>query len=77
MKVISLNEAAYRAGFCRRSLDRQIAKGEGPSLIKISERRRGVLESDFDAWLLSRRKPAPIMQKTAASAVALESHPLK
>jgi predicted DNA-binding transcriptional regulator AlpA len=61
MRVISLNEAASRAGFCRRSLDRLIAKGEGPSLIQISDRRKGVFESDLEAWLLSRRKPSPSM----------------
>ena len=61
MRIISLNEAATRANLCRRSLDRLISVGEGPATIKISDRRKGVLESDFEAWVNSRRQPAPGM----------------
>jgi predicted DNA-binding transcriptional regulator AlpA len=59
MRVLSYNEAAKRAGIVRRSLERQIAQGEGPAVVHISARRRGVLESDLEEWLLSRRRPAP------------------
>ena len=67
MRVVSLNDAAARAGFCRRSLDRLIARGEGPSLIKISDRRLGVLETDLESWLMARRKPAPGEKKAGAA----------
>jgi predicted DNA-binding transcriptional regulator AlpA len=66
MHVLSMDEAARRAGFCRRTLDRLIANGEGPSVIKISDRRRGVLDADLDTWLMARRQPAPGMQKASA-----------
>ncbi len=59
MRVLSYDEAAGRAGFVRRSLERLIACGEGPAIVHISPRRRGILESDLDAWLVSRRRPAP------------------
>lgn len=57
--VLNFNEAAKRAGIARRTLERLIAIGEGPSVLHISTRRRGVLESDFDEWLSSRRRAAP------------------
>ena len=59
MKVISYNQAAERANLCRRSFEREIALGTGPAIIEVSTCRRGVLEFDFEAWLLSRRRPAP------------------
>lgn len=59
MQVISYQEAAERAGIVRRSLERLIAHGEGPAVVHISERRRGILEHDLELWLLSRRHAAP------------------
>jgi excisionase family DNA binding protein len=59
MRVLSYNEAARRTGIVRRSLERLIAKGEGPAVVHISRRRRGILETDLEAWLLSRRRAAP------------------
>jgi hypothetical protein len=58
MKVLSYDQAAQRAGIVRRSLERLLAKGEGPAIVFISPRRRGVLEADLERWLLSRRRPA-------------------
>ena len=58
-QVLCYNEAARRAGLVRRSLERLIARGEGPAIVHISERRRGILEQDLDRWLLARRRPAP------------------
>ena len=43
MRVLSYNETARRANESRRSLERQIAQGEGPAVVHISARRRGVL----------------------------------
>lgn len=59
MRVLSYDETAKRAGLVRRSLERQIAQGEGPAVVHISPRRRGVLESDLEEWLLSRRRAPP------------------
>jgi hypothetical protein len=57
MRVISLQEGANRAGQSLRTFQRQIAEGKGPPIVEISERRRGILESDFEQWLLARRRP--------------------
>lgn len=59
MKVLNYYEAAERAGIVRRTLERMISLGEGPATVEVSKRRRGVLDVDLDAWLLTRRRPAP------------------
>jgi predicted DNA-binding transcriptional regulator AlpA len=59
MQVLTLDEAAARARIVRRSLERLLSEGEGPATVALSKRRRGILESDFEAWLLSRRKAQP------------------
>jgi hypothetical protein len=59
MRVLSYNECAARAGCVRRTFEREIAEGRGPAIVEISLRRRGVLEHDFDEWLLGRRRPQP------------------
>jgi hypothetical protein len=59
MQVLSYNEAAAQAGIVRRTLERLISVGAGPATIELSKRRRGVLDRDLEAWLLSRRRPAP------------------
>jgi hypothetical protein len=58
MQVLSYNEAASRAGIVRRTLERLISIGEGPAVIELSSRRRGILDRDLEAWLLKRRRPA-------------------
>jgi predicted DNA-binding transcriptional regulator AlpA len=58
-RVLSYPQAADRANLSRRQLEREISLGRGPAIINISPRRRGILESDLEAWLLSRRRPAP------------------
>lgn len=59
MQVITYQEAAERAGIVRRSLERLIAKGEGPAVVHVSQRRRGILEHDLESWLLARRHAPP------------------
>jgi hypothetical protein len=59
MQVLTYPEAAARATLTRRSLERLIARGEGPAIIFNSPRRRGILESDLESWLAARRRPAP------------------
>jgi predicted DNA-binding transcriptional regulator AlpA len=59
MRVLNYEEAAGRMGVVRRSLERLIARGEGPAVITLSPRRVGILETDFENWLMSRRRAAP------------------
>ena len=57
MRVISFREVAERTNLSVRTLQRQIAKGQGPAVTVISERRLGILEGDLEQWLLGRRRP--------------------
>jgi hypothetical protein len=59
MQVLSYDQAAAKAGIVRRTLERMISVGEGPTVTNISARRRGILDTDFEAWILKRRRPAP------------------
>jgi prophage regulatory protein len=59
MQVLSLDQAASRAGIVRRTLERLLAEGLGPAKVQLSKRRVGILESDLDRWLASRRVPQP------------------
>ncbi len=59
MNVLTYNEAAQRAGVTRRTIERLIAVGEGPAVVHLTGRRRGILEDDLKSWLLARRRPAP------------------
>ena len=59
MQVLSLDQAAYRAGIVRRTLERMLAEGTGPPKVQISKRRVGILKADLERWLTSRRCPAP------------------
>jgi hypothetical protein len=69
MQVLSYNEAARRV-VVRRTLERLISVGEGPSVIEISSRRRGILERDLEDWLLKRRRPAHSVTSPDQPAVA-------
>jgi predicted DNA-binding transcriptional regulator AlpA len=59
MQVLSLDQAAFRAGIVRRTLERLLAQGTGPAKVQLSQRRVGIIEADLEAWLLKRRRPAP------------------
>ncbi len=58
-QVLSLDQAAFRAGIVRRTLERLLAEGLGPAKVQVSKRRVGILESDLERWLHARRTPAP------------------
>lgn len=66
-KLLSIKEAAELAGFSRRSLERLLSLGEGPVMVRLSERRLGIFPGDFAAWLESRRRPAKSAPATAAT----------
>ncbi len=68
MQVLNLNEAASRSGIVRRTLERLISLGEGPSLVRMSARRVGVLEKDLDDWIMTRRRPSPCMAPNGRAA---------
>jgi excisionase family DNA binding protein len=54
--VYTYDEAAKLIGVARRTLERLIALGEGPAVIELSPRRRGILESDLISWLHKHRR---------------------
>jgi predicted DNA-binding transcriptional regulator AlpA len=58
VRVLNLDEVAKRADTTRRNIERLVADGTGPAVVRISKRKIGVLEQDFVAWLHSRRRPA-------------------
>jgi predicted DNA-binding transcriptional regulator AlpA len=59
MQVLSIDEAARKAGVVRRTLERMFVAGTGPTRVQVSKRRVGVLEVDLERWLNSRRCPTP------------------
>jgi predicted DNA-binding transcriptional regulator AlpA len=59
LTVYSYNQAAAITGLARRTLERLIALGEGPAIIELSPRRRGILESDLQIWIQRRRRSPP------------------
>ena len=78
MQVLSYDEAAARLGIVRRTLERLLSLGEGPAVIKISARRRGILDEDLTAWLMGRRRTAPGTADTASTApTSTEPPPVK
>jgi predicted DNA-binding transcriptional regulator AlpA len=59
VQILSLDQAAFRAGIVRRTLERLLAEGTGPAKVQVSKRRVGILESDLNTWLLKRRRLPP------------------
>lgn len=59
MQILSLDEAARRAGVARRTVEREIELGRGPAIVEMSPRRRGIFDRDLETWLMARRRPAP------------------
>jgi hypothetical protein len=57
--VLEYHECSDRLHCSLRTWKRILAEGQGPPVIDISANRRGVFESDFYRWLLTRRRYAP------------------
>ena len=55
LRVRSLKQAATAANISVPTLRRLIRSGQGPKTIQLSERRLGVRDRDFFAWLETRR----------------------
>jgi predicted DNA-binding transcriptional regulator AlpA len=53
-RVLTLAQWYTLNGFSRATAQRLIARGEGPRLIKLSERRIGIRLSDHRAWQAAR-----------------------
>lgn len=53
-RVVSLRTAAALAGISTVTLRRLIASGNGPRVLRLSERRLGIRVSDLRDWLESR-----------------------
>jgi hypothetical protein len=56
--VLEYHECSHRLHCSLRTWARILAEGQGPPVIEISANRRGVFESDFYAWLATRRRYA-------------------
>jgi predicted DNA-binding transcriptional regulator AlpA len=67
IQIISFDEAAARGRFSRRTLNRLIAKGLGPPVVRLSPRRVGFFESDFTTWLAGRREIRPATKSGEAA----------
>jgi predicted DNA-binding transcriptional regulator AlpA len=59
IQIITFDEAAVRGRVSRRTLNRILAKGQGPPVVRLSPRRVGFFESDFTTWLDGRREIRP------------------
>jgi predicted DNA-binding transcriptional regulator AlpA len=59
MQILDYDAAAKRIGLVRRSLERLISTGEGPAVIHLGKRRRGIADTDLDAWIRARRHAPP------------------
>ena len=67
MPILSLKTIAKEEDRSVRTIQRQIAAGDGPRVIQLSERRIGVDEDDYRAWKEACRRPQ--VRRDAPSAV--------
>jgi predicted DNA-binding transcriptional regulator AlpA len=58
-RIISKKEFAKRMGRSVRHLERLIAVGEGPPIIKLGPRAVGIAKDDGDVWIELRRVLPP------------------
>jgi predicted DNA-binding transcriptional regulator AlpA len=68
-RILSKKEfAEQRMGRSVRHLERMIAVGEGPPIIKLGPRAVGIAEEDGEAWLASRRVTPPGWRDSSVAA---------
>ena len=68
-RILSKKEfAEQRMGRSVRHLERMIAVGEGPPIIKLGPRAVGIAEDDGEVWLASRRVTPPGWVDSSAAA---------
>jgi hypothetical protein len=73
LAIYSYDEVARLVGVARRTLERLIAVGDGPAIIELSPRRRGILESDLINWLHKHRRAAPDQYESHAATMPAAS----
>jgi len=66
-RMFSKKQFAKRMNRSVRHLERLIAVGEGPPIIKLGTRAVGIDEDDGEAWLASRRVVPPGWRDSAAA----------
>ena len=66
--IMSKKKFAERMGRSVRHLERMIAIGEGPPIIKLGPRAVGIAEEDGEAWLASRRVTPPGWRDSSVAA---------
>jgi predicted DNA-binding transcriptional regulator AlpA len=54
-RIRSIEERAQESGISAKTLRRMIWRGEGPPIIRLSPRRLGISDRDWETWLESRR----------------------
>jgi hypothetical protein len=64
--VYTYKEAAAIIGVSLRAVERMVADGTGPQVIKLTKRRRGITDIALRAWL--RDRPRKIAAETTESA---------
>jgi len=57
--VYTYAEAAAIVGLSKRTLERLLAEGQGPEVIKLSRRRFGVTNPALRAWIETRKRITP------------------
>lgn len=77
IKVLDYSECARLANLSLRTWSRIIDGPDAPPIIHITERRRGVLESDFVEWLESRRHPTRLPSDPALTPKRSRGRPRK
>lgn len=66
--ILSKAQSARRLGTSVRQLERLNAAGEGPPIIRLGTRKVGILDSDLDAWIASRRVVPPGFKPSSGEA---------
>jgi predicted DNA-binding transcriptional regulator AlpA len=67
MKILSIGEATTALGVSGPTFWRMMKSGDGPPIIQLSARRKGVIESDLLAWARSRQIPAAQIEEKRAA----------
>ena len=66
-RILSKKQSAERIGRSVRHLERLIAVGEGPPVVRLGARAVGIDEGDLDAWIAGRRVVPPGWQDGEAA----------
>jgi predicted DNA-binding transcriptional regulator AlpA len=66
-KILTKKQSAERIGRSVRHLERLLAVGEGPPVVRLGARAVGIDEGDLDAWIASRRIVPPGWQDGKAA----------